>query len=115
MSTLFFLVSIVQVNYLAATAIAVEAAVLHNFLWHAKWTWADRAAAGRSLWFRRLVFFHLANGVFSVVGNLLMMRILVGTLSMNYIPANIVSIAACAVLNFAAGDRFVFRASGKHT
>ncbi|HZA35631.1 MAG TPA: GtrA family protein, partial [Vicinamibacterales bacterium] len=31
----------------AATAIAVEAAVLHNFVWHERWTWRDRARGGR--------------------------------------------------------------------
>ena len=36
------------VHYLAATAIAVEAAILHNFLWHERWTWADRPGRGRA-------------------------------------------------------------------
>jgi putative flippase GtrA len=31
-------------NYLAATAIAVEAAIVINFLWHERWTWRDRPA-----------------------------------------------------------------------
>ncbi len=34
--------------YPVATALAVEAAVLHNFVWHERWTWRDRPAiAGR--------------------------------------------------------------------
>ena len=28
--------------YLLATAIAVELAILHNFYWHERWTWAER-------------------------------------------------------------------------
>jgi hypothetical protein len=28
--------------YLPATALAVEVTVLHNFLWHERYTWADR-------------------------------------------------------------------------
>src|SRR5436190_21825889 len=28
--------------YLLATALAVEGAILHNFVWHERWTWADR-------------------------------------------------------------------------
>ena len=31
--------------YPLATALAVEAAILHNFLWHERWTWADRVEA----------------------------------------------------------------------
>ncbi len=113
MSMLFLLVSIVGMNYLPATAMAVEAAVLHNFFWHENWTWADRAMIRSNRWFRRLIYFHLANGLFSLAGNLLLMRIFVGTLGMNYALANIFAIALCAVMNFLAGDRFVFRAAGK--
>ena len=31
-----------HIHYLVATALAVEAAVVHNFLWHERFTWADR-------------------------------------------------------------------------
>ncbi len=113
MSTLFLLVGTLDLNYLLATAIAVEAAVLHNFFWHENWTWADRAIKCKDRWFRRLIFFHLANGLFSLVGNLVLMRLFVGGLGMNYVVANILAIALCAIMNFLAGDRFVFRAAGK--
>src|SRR5579872_779806 len=41
-AALFLLKSVLQFNYLAATAIAVEAAVVHNFVWHEQFTWVDR-------------------------------------------------------------------------
>jgi len=109
MSTLFLLVSVAGLHYLPATVLAVEAALLHNFLWHEKWTWADRTTANGNGRFRRLVYFHLANGLVSIVGNVLLMRFFVGTLEMHYLPANVIAIAMCAVLNFLAGDRLVFR------
>src|SRR5271166_4556903 len=31
-----------HLSYLPATALAVEAAILHNFLWHERYTWADQ-------------------------------------------------------------------------
>ncbi len=34
-------------HYLVATTVAVEAAVLHNFLWHERWTWSERASTFR--------------------------------------------------------------------
>ncbi|HEV3511285.1 MAG TPA: GtrA family protein, partial [Candidatus Sulfotelmatobacter sp.] len=37
-AALFFLRSILNFNYLLATAIAVEAAVVHNFVWHEQFT-----------------------------------------------------------------------------
>jgi len=96
-------------GYLPATAIAVELAVLHNFVWHERWTWADRtrSTTGQT---GRLLRFHLANGVLSILGNLALMAVLVGRLGLPVIPANVISIGICSLLNFLAADRFVFRA-----
>ena len=33
-----------KLDYLLATGLAVEIAVVHNFLWHERYTWADRPA-----------------------------------------------------------------------
>jgi len=96
-------------GYLAATAIAGEVAVLHNFFWHERWTWADRGrlrAAGQA---GRLVRFHLSNGVLSILGTLLLMAVLVGRLHLPYLLCNIIAIGVCSLFNFRAADRFVFR------
>jgi putative flippase GtrA len=96
------------VHYLAATAIAVELTILHNFWWHERWTWRDRPAAGR-VRAHRLWRFHAANGLVSLAGNLVLMRLLVGMLGMPALPANLLSVLACALVNFTASDRIVFR------
>jgi len=96
-------------HYLAATALAVEAAVLHNFFWHERWTWADRPATGRGR-LVRLGRFHALNGVVSLVGNLVLMRVLVGTFGVLPIPANLLSVLACAAVNYLGSDRIVFDA-----
>jgi putative flippase GtrA len=44
---LFVLKSGLHFNYLAATVLAVEAAVVHNFFWHERFTWADRTKSER--------------------------------------------------------------------
>jgi putative flippase GtrA len=108
--TLLVLVSRVRLNYLLATGLAVEAAILHNFFWHEHWTWVDRVRRSNGFFIRRLVYFHLANGAISLAGNILIMRIFVEKLSLNYLPANMLAITLCAVINFFAGDRIVFGA-----
>jgi putative flippase GtrA len=95
-------------HYLAATAFAVEAAVLHNFLWHERWTWRDRPAAGIAR-LDRLWRFHVCNGLVSLIGNLILMRTLVGLVGMQPVAANAIAVLACALVNFAASDRLVFR------
>lgn len=98
------------VGYLAATAVAVETAVIHNYLWHERFTWADRET-GSSL--VRFLKFNLTTGVFSIGGNLLLMRVLVGELGMNYLVANLVTIATCSIVNFVVSDRVVFEERGE--
>ncbi|MEZ5318696.1 MAG: GtrA family protein [Vicinamibacterales bacterium] len=95
-------------HYLAATLLAVGAAVLHNFLWHWRWTWADRGTA-RGAWPRALVTFTAANGAVSFGGNLAVMAVLVGGFGAPPLPANLAAVAACGLVNYGLGDRVVFR------
>ena len=46
-------------DYLPATVLAVEAAVLHNFAWHEKFTWKDRASLHYNDVVKRLLRFNL--------------------------------------------------------
>lgn len=97
-------------NYLLATAIAVESALLHNFAWHERYTWADRRRDGHRARqvTRRLLAFHAGNGTVSLAGNLGLMAWLTGTMHVAPVIANVVSIVACSIANFFLGDRLVF-------
>jgi len=108
LSTLAALTAWVGLHYLLATGLAVEVAVLHNFVWHERWTWSDRAGQDKPGRWKRLLRFQVANGALSVGGNLLLMQLLAGRWAMNYTLANVVSITVCSILNFLASDRLVF-------
>ena len=109
LAALTLLKSGLRLDYLAATAVAVEAAVIHNYFWHERFTWADRI--GGSSWTRFLKF-NLTTGLFSIVGNVLVMKLLVGGAHLNYFVANIFTIATCSTVNFLVSDRFVFEGEG---
>lgn len=108
LSTVAALTAWLHVNVAAATAIGVTAAVVHNFIWHREWTWADRRAEGRDV---LLTFcsFALSNGAVSLVGNVTLASILVWWTGLHGVAANVVAIAACGVVNYWLGDRVVFR------
>jgi putative flippase GtrA len=108
LGALALLTSVLRINYLLATGVAVEATVLHNFFWHEVFTWADRRAPNRLL---RLLKFNLTTGVFSIAGNLFAMKVLVEIAGMSYLPANLLSVAACSLLNFVIADRAIFLVS----
>ena len=96
---------LIGLHYLVATALAVEASVLHNFVWHRRWTWRDRQQLPPLVMFVR---FNLTSGALSLGGNLLLMFILVGGMKLNAIIANLITIAICSLVNFTLADRFVF-------
>lgn len=104
-ATLAVLLRLTGMHYLAATALAVEAAILHNFAWHRRWTWAERRASGVLL---TLLKFNATNGAVSLIGNLMLMLLFAGVLSLNPQVANLISIVVCSLMNFALADRFVF-------
>jgi putative flippase GtrA len=93
----------------AAAAIAVELTVLHNFLWHERFTWGDRRAQRLRQRFARLWRFHAANGLVSIAGNAAVVYGLTefGTPA---IAAQAAAIAVCAPVNFWVADRWVYAA-----
>jgi putative flippase GtrA len=93
-------------DYRLATGLAVETAVLHNFVWHERFTWRDLPRAG---WTRRLLKFHACNGLISIAGNVALVTLLTGVFRIPPLVANCAAIAACALANFAVSEFLVFR------
>jgi len=100
--------SALHFDYMLATALAVEITVIHNFLWHERFTWGDRRAGSRWESLTRFARFNATNGAVSIVGNLVIMRALVGELGMNFVVANLTAVTVCSVANFLLSDRVVF-------
>lgn len=113
--TLHTLVTFVGVAYPLATALAVEAAILHNFVWHERWTWADRRArpgeaarAWRGGRLARLLRFNGATALVSMAGNVVVTAWLVDGLHVPLLAANTVAVLALSAVNFAFADRVLF-------
>jgi putative flippase GtrA len=109
LAALTILRSWLKLNYLLATGIAVEIAVLHNFVWHERFTWADRPPSRLTHSLIRLAKFNATNGAVSIAGNLLLMRLLVGE-----IQAQLCFIELCCdrrlfIAQFSAGRSLRFR------
>jgi len=97
-----------HLGYLLAAALAVEAAVVHNFLWHERYTWADRVHPSWRKSLPRLLRFNLTTGGVSIAGNLALMRLMVGLWHVNYLAANGVAIVLCSLVNYLVSEEWVF-------
>ena len=112
LALLAFFVKAFGMHYLLAAALSVEAAVLHNFVWHCRWTWADRPVAGPSAIAATLLRFHFSNGFVSIAGNLFFMHLFAGLMRFDPVVASLFSLAPCALINFLVSDRWVFLSPG---
>jgi putative flippase GtrA len=93
-------------HYLYTSAAAVELTLLHNFVWHLHYTWRDRR--GDSALLAQLVRFHLSNGLVSLLGNYVLMRILVNERRLPALAANSIAILCCSIVNFCLGNNWAF-------
>jgi putative flippase GtrA len=98
-------------HYLYASAAAVELALLHNFVWHLRYTWRDRRDDSALL--AQFVRFHLSNGLVSMLGNLALMRILVHEARIPLLASDCIAILCCSIVNFCLGDSWAFAVSTK--
>jgi putative flippase GtrA len=104
LSVLAFLTSVAHWPWLPATIVAVELAVVHNFLWHERVTWRDRHNGG----FKRFARFNVATGITSIAGNVMLMAAFIGLLGLRPVAANVLAVATMSVVNFFVSDRWVF-------
>jgi putative flippase GtrA len=109
LNALWLFIVALKLTSLVATALAVETAVVHNFVWHQFLTWKDRSSEKRYDWLKRLYAFNLTNGAVSLAGNLFFARLTVGRHRIWLLAANLFAIAVCSLINFVLTDRLIFR------
>ena len=103
------LVLVFKVHYLLATAISVETAILHNFVWHRRWTWVDRRGHSVDALSSAVLRFNLTTGLVSLGSNLFTAYVLTGFWHLDPILSNLLSFVPSGIANFLLSDRVVFR------
>jgi len=109
LGTLALLVHVFKVHYLISTAVAVEVAILHNFVWHRRWTWVDRSCDVPDALPMTVLRFNLSNGLVSLSSNLFSAYVLTGFWHLDPVLSNFLSLIPSCIVNFLLSDRLVFR------
>jgi putative flippase GtrA len=110
LTLMFLLMSWFGALSIAATPVAVEITILHNFFWHERFTWVDRGPKGCGQFASRLWRFHAGNGLISLAGNTVLVYGLVEGFHAPALPAAVGAIVLCSLANFLVADRWVYRA-----
>jgi putative flippase GtrA len=104
--TLWMLQHFTSLSYIFAVVLAVEVAMLHNFIWHEAWTWRGKPVEDR--WWR-LLRFHVGNGFLSIVSNVALTFLYKEIVGLPLMAANFAAIVTAALLNFWVAHAWVFR------
>jgi putative flippase GtrA len=105
-AALWLLITWAGLHTNVAVAIAVLAAVSHNFLWHERWTWPGLPPRAR---LARWLSFHASTGLVSLAGNLIVTAVIMRTTRLPAVAANMVAVALLSLVNYWLSDRVVFR------
>ena len=95
-------------HYGLATALAVEVAILHNFVWHQLYTWRDAPAPPARSVARRLLRFNASTAVVSVLGNVLVTALAIEYLRLPPLMANALAVTILCCVNYAAARSWIF-------
>ena len=92
---------------LLSSIVAIEVSILTNFVLNHTWTW--RLPLREPGLIRRTVQYHAAAVMAAFAGNVMVLMSAVELFGVDYRIANLVGIAVGTVINFTAGEVWIFR------
>ncbi|MBD3421767.1 MAG: hypothetical protein GF398_16760 [Chitinivibrionales bacterium] len=108
-AVLFLLTEIIGITYKISGLIAIETAIINNFVWNYTWTWSDRKAKTLPGKLHMLAKFNVSSGLVAFLVNYSLLRILTDIAGMYYLASNIIGILCGTAANYALSHFWTFR------
>jgi putative flippase GtrA len=105
-TAIVLLTSFADLHIAAATAAGVVLAILHNFVWHERWTWSDRDRSSNTV--TRLLRFASLTGVVSLLGTVVLTTVYVSALKAPVFIGNLLAVWSTGFVNYILLDRVIF-------
>ena len=106
---LYVFKGLLHVRLIPASVMAIEIAIIHNFIWYRSWTWRDRP--NKPPFFQQLIKYNIATGAVDFLGNVSVLWILATFLNIHYLLANILGMIAPPFIKFWLNEKVIFKAS----
>ena len=113
MTTLFILKGREDFPLIAAGAIAIELAIIHNFTWHYFKTWKERVNHTTKDYFKRLFKYNIVTASIDFTVNLSFLWFLTKVVGLHYMLSNLFGMMAGPVLKYFANDILIFQQKKK--
>ena len=105
---LWFLTEKVGVYYLFSSIVAIEIALINNYVLNDLWTWYDRGKEGKKEYFKRMLQYHITASA-AMLTNISILWILTEVFHVYYLASNVFGILCGMLLNFFINDRWTFK------
>lgn len=96
-----------HIRIIPASLMAIEIAIIHNFIWFRAWAWKDREQ--RLPFFHQLLVYNAATGAVDLVSNVSILWALSTFFGVHYLLANILGMIAGPFIKFWLNEKFIFR------
>jgi putative flippase GtrA len=107
---LYLFKGVLRIPIIPASMMAIEIAIIHNFIWYRQWAWKDRGGiTGRPGFLRQLFAYNVATGVVDFTMNVSVLWALSTFLHVHYLIANILGMIAGPFIKFWINDRMIFK------
>ena len=106
---LYLFKGIWHIPIIPASIMAVEIAIIHNFILFRTWAWKDRPSDVP--FFRQLIVYNAATGLVDLIGNVSILWLLSTYFNVYYLLANILGMIAPPFVKFWLNDKLIFRES----
>ncbi len=104
---LYLFKGVLYIPIIPASMMAIEIAIIHNFIWMRYWAWRDRQ--NRPPFLKQLLLYNAATGAVDLTANVSILWTLSTFFGVHYLLANILGMAAGPFIKFWLNEKLIFR------
>ena len=106
---LFLFKGILHIPIIPAGLLAIEMAIIHNFVWLRRWAWRDRSNGFHQTFFRQLLLYNVFTGAVDIIANLSILWFLSTFFHVHYLLANVLGMIAGPFIKFWVNEKIIFK------
>ncbi|MFP4416307.1 MAG: GtrA family protein [Fibrobacterota bacterium] len=110
---LYMLTDIAGLDYRLSGIIAIEIAIINNFLWNYNWTWSERRHTSFSGAIGAFARFNVSSGLTALIVNWGFLVLLTELAGIHYQISNLIGIAFGTIVNFLVSHFWAFAATAE--
>lgn len=106
---LYFFKGVLGIRIIPASILAIEIAILHNFIWYRYWAWRDRREENYQPFWPQFLKYNLATGSVDFLVAVPTLWALSTFLKIHYLAANLLAMILPPIIKFYLNEKHIFK------